>query len=307
MDNSTIVVAGATGDLGFRITKALIARHAHVRAVVRRNVAIEKAQRLREMGVEVAEVDLNDISQTAKALSGASCVVSALAGLRDVIVDAQTVLLEAAIKANVPRFIPSDFAIDFTKLPSGSNRNFDLRREFHQKLEGKPIAATSIYNGAFTEILLGPAPIILFKWKRILYWQDADVLMNFTTIDDTAAFTAAAALDASAPRALHIAGDQVSARQLAAIVSEISGEDFTVLRAGSLNMLAMLIKIARMVVPGKQSTYPAWQGMQYLHNMFSGLAQPSHLDSQRYTGLVWTNVRDALKKSGAIKRTEVDA
>ena len=32
MDNSTIVVAGATGDLGLRITKALIARHAHVRA-----------------------------------------------------------------------------------------------------------------------------------------------------------------------------------------------------------------------------------------------------------------------------------
>jgi hypothetical protein len=31
--------------------------------------------------------------------------------LRDVIVETQTVLLDAAIKADVPRFIPSDCAI----------------------------------------------------------------------------------------------------------------------------------------------------------------------------------------------------
>jgi len=61
--------------------------------------------------------------------------VSALAGLRDVIVEAQTVLLDAAIKAGVPRFIPSDDSIDFTKFPAGENRNLDLRREFHQRLD----------------------------------------------------------------------------------------------------------------------------------------------------------------------------
>jgi nucleoside-diphosphate-sugar epimerase len=305
MDNSIVVVAGATGDLGFRITKALIARNARVRAIVRCNAAMEKIQRLRDVGAEVVEVDLTDVSETAGVISGAVCVVSALAGLRDVIIDMQSLLLDAAIKAGVPRFIPSDFSIDFTKLPPGSNRNFDLRREFHQKLEHASIAATSIYNGAFTEILLGPAPIILFKWKRILYWQDADVRMSFTTIDNVALFTAAAALDAAAPRALHIAGDQVSARELTAIVAEVSGEKFSVLRAGSLSMLAMLIKFMRKVAPGKQSTYPVWQGMQYLHNMFSGLAQPSHLENQRYTGLVWTNVRDALMKSGVLKQGNI--
>ncbi len=298
MDHPMIVVAGATGDLGLRITKALIARQARVCALVRRNTALDKLQRIRATGAEVVEVDFTDVSQAAKTLSGALCVVSALAGLRDVIVDTQTALLDAAVKAGVPRFIPSDYSVDFTKLPVGSNRNFDLRREFHQRLECAPIAATSIYNGAFTEILLGPAPIILWKWKKILYWQSPDVIMNFTTIDDTAAFTAAAALDMSTPRALHVAGDQINAVQLAAIISEVRGEKFTATRAGSLGMLATLIKIARFVAPGKQSTYPVWQGMQYLHNMFSGLGQPSHLDNQRYTGLVWTNVKDALIKAG---------
>ena len=41
----------------------------------------------------------------------------------------------AAVDAGVPRFIPSDFAIDFTKIPEGGNRNLDLRREFHRRLE----------------------------------------------------------------------------------------------------------------------------------------------------------------------------
>ena len=39
METSTISVVGATGDLGFRITKALIARNAKVRAIIRKNTS----------------------------------------------------------------------------------------------------------------------------------------------------------------------------------------------------------------------------------------------------------------------------
>jgi hypothetical protein len=40
--------------------------------------------------------------------------------------------------------------------------------------------------------------------------------------------------------------------------------------------------------------------MQYLHNMLSGLALPSHLDNERYPGEVWTSVRDMLFKIEAV-------
>jgi hypothetical protein len=70
-----------------------------------------------------------------------------------VIVGTQTALLDAAVAAGVPRFVPSDFSTNFTKLPVGENRNFDLRREFHNQLDVAPIAATAIFNGAFGEIL----------------------------------------------------------------------------------------------------------------------------------------------------------
>jgi len=221
-------------------------------------------------------------------------VVSALQGLRDVILDAQTVLLDAAVKAGVPRFIPSDYSIDFTKLPSGENRNLDLRREFHKRLERTSIAPTTIFNGAFADMLTGQMPLILFKLHRVLYWGNADQRMDFTTMDDTAAFTASAALDASTPRFLRIAGDQLSARQLARVTSEVTAEKFRLFRAGGLGTLGMLIKIAHTFAPGGNQVFPAWQGMQYMRNMFDGRAKLEPLDNDRYPGIRWTTARDVL-------------
>jgi nucleoside-diphosphate-sugar epimerase len=288
MNQPVIVVAGATGNLGGRIARALLERGASVRALVRSSTAREKIERLEALGATIA-------SEAAPACSGAACVVSALAGLRDVIVDAQTVLLEAAVRAGVPRFIPSDFSIDFTKFPPGENRNLDLRREFHTRLDKTSISATTIFNGAFADMLTGRMPLILFKAKRVLYWGNADQRMDFTTIDDTAAFTASAALDPSTPRFLRIAGDQLSARELAAVVSEVTGEKFRLFRAGGLGTLGALIRIARAIAPGEKQLYPAWQGMQYMRNMFDGRAKLEPLDNSRYPGIRWTAVRDVLR------------
>jgi len=271
-----------------------LGKGAHVRAIVRHGSAPDKVEELRKQGAEIADVDFNSVSEVSGACLGGSCVISALSGLREVVVETQSILLEAAVRAGVPRFIPSDFSIDFTKLPPGTNRNLDLRREFHERLDSAPIAATSIFNGMFTELLTGQAPIILFKLKRIVYWEDADQRLDFTTMDDTAKFTAAAALDSSAPRWLRIAGDQISARGLLEITSKVTGKKFRLLRAGSLRRLETLIKITRAVIPKSNSVYPPWQGMQYLHNMFSGRASLGPLDNDRYSGVQWTTAREVV-------------
>ena len=294
MDAPTIVVAGAAGNLGGRITSALLERGASVTALVRHGTARDKIERLKELGAAIASVDLSNDSEVTPACSGASCVVSALQGLREVIVETQTVLLGGAIKAGVPRFIPSDYSIDFTKFPPGENRNLDLRRDFHQRLDKASISATTIFNGAFADMLTGQMPLILFKLRRVLYWGNADQRMDFTTIDDTAAFTASAALDPSTPRILRIAGDQLSARELTAVVSEVTGRRFRLFRAGGLGMLGMLIKVARMVAPAEKDIFPAWQGMQYMRNMFDGRAKLEPLDNDRYPGIRWTTARDVL-------------
>ncbi len=294
MDNAITILAGATGNLGGRIARALLERGANLRAIVRHSSDPNKVEELRKQGAAIAEVDFNSLPEVTGACSGGSCVISALSGLREVIVETQTSLLDAAVNAGVPRFIPSDFSIDFTKLPPGTNRNLDLRREFHERLDKAPIAATSILNGMFTDLLTGQAPIILFKLNRVVYWEDADQRLDFTTMDDTAEFTAAAALDHSSPRFLRIAGDQMSARGLMEVASEVTGKKFSLFRAGGLGRLETLIKIMRAVLPLSSSVYPPWQGMQYLHNMFSGRAKLEPLDNDRYPGMRWTPARDVL-------------
>ncbi len=263
-------------------------------ALVRQGASRDRLERLQKLGVTIASVDFSSVAWLTPACSGASCVVSALQGLRDVIVETQTILLDAAIRAGVPRFFPSDYSIDFTKFPPGQNRNLDLRRDFHERLDKVSISATTIFNGAFADMLTGQMPLILFKLKRVLYWGDADQRMDFTTMDDTAAFTASAALDADTPRFLRIAGDQLSARELAAVVSQATGKRFRLFRAGSLGMLNMLIRIARTVAPGENELYPAWQGMQYMRNMFEGRAKLEPLDNDRYPKIHWTTAWDVL-------------
>jgi nucleoside-diphosphate-sugar epimerase len=291
---SVILVAGATGNLGERVVKALLERDTEVRVVVRSSSDNEKLNTLEKLGVKIFRVNMSDAEEISRACIGVSCVVSTLQGFQEVIVDIQRKLLDAAIAAGVPRFIPSDYSIDFTKFPPGENRNLDHRRDFHMYLDKTHISATTIFNGAFADLLTGQMPLILFKQKRILYWGNADQRMDFTTMDNTAAFTATAALDPSTPRFLRIAGDQVSARELMTIASDVTGKKFRLFRAGGLKMLSTFIKLGRIIAPAEKNLFPAWQGMQYMYNMFEGRAKLEPLDNDRYPGMHWTTVREVL-------------
>lgn len=292
-----VVLAGGTGDLGGRVARALRERGANVVAIVRPGTAAERVAALRSLGADPVEADLDDAGALVRVCEGAACVVSTLSGLRETIVERQGRLLDAAVAAGAPRFIPSDYAADFYKLPRGANRNFDLRRDFADRLDAAPIRATSILNGAFMDMLAGQAPIIVDRLRRVLYWADADQPLDFTTKDDTASYTAAAALDPDAPRVLRIAGDTLSARQLAEVVSAVRGRRYGTLRVSGLGTLSVLIGIIRRLSPQPNAVFPPWQGMQYVHNMFSGLAKLDPLDNDRYPDLTWTPVRALLARS----------
>ncbi|MCF2492406.1 NmrA family NAD(P)-binding protein [Dyadobacter chenhuakuii] len=291
---ATIILAGATGELGFLIAGFILKRGGVVKALVRQGSSNPRVSELRRIGAEIIEVDFADVDELTRACAGGTCVVSALSGLRDVIVDMQMRLLNAAVAAGIPRFIPSDFSIDFTKLPDGSNRNLDLRREFGRMLNDAPIAATSILNGMFTDLLTGQAPVVLFKIKRVLYWGNADQPMDFTTMRDTADYTAAAALDPTTPRYLRIAGEVATIRDIQRAASEATGEKFGTLRPGGLGFLGTMIKITRTLSPQNDEVFPPWQGMQYLHNMLSGKPKMSPLDNDRYPDIRWTRIREVL-------------
>jgi hypothetical protein len=292
--NTTIAVAGATGNLGGRIVKALLEKGAHMRAIVRNDTTDnDKLEELRQKGVEIIKTDMTSTAQLASALKGVSIVISALQGLADVIIDTQSNLLEAAIAAGVPRFIPSDYSVDYTKLPEGENRNFDLRREFYNRIDKTPIEATSIFNGAFADILAYSAPFIDLKNKSIGYWDSPDWKVDVTTMDNTAAYIANVAIDDSTPRKLYIAGFQISPKELQELAEEVFGTSFNLKNLGSVAELAANNKKERAAHPeGEKELYASWQGSQYLQSMFS--VHHEHLDNDRYPDVKWTDAETVM-------------
>lgn len=291
----TIILAGASGDLGSRILDRLVAIGADVRCLVRSSTSADAIESLRRRGAAQVVAIEDRVDSMADAMQGGSVVVSAVSGLRPVIVDYQSRLLQAATVAGVERFIPSDYAIDYRSIPSGANRNLNLREEFRVIADQQSrVRVTSILNGAFSDLLTGVAPFVLFRINRVLCWGDPTQLMDWTTIDDTAAYTAHAAMDPSSPRYLRIAGDQLSAEGLCQVMSNITGRQHRVLRPAGLKVLEKLIALTRFFVPGGDAVYPPWQGMQYMHNMYSGYAKFETVDNPRYP-VRFTRVEELLR------------
>ncbi|WP_260599738.1 NmrA family NAD(P)-binding protein [Sphingomonas endolithica] len=290
----TVALVGATGDLGGRIAAALARRGVEVRAPIRIGTPAARQDALRAAGATPLPVDFDDAAALTRALAGAACVVSALNGLAPIMLDLQGRVLDAAVAAGVPRFIPSDFSLDFTHTRPGDNRNMDLRRAFMARVDAAPIRMTSILNGAFADLLTGEAPIILHKFRRVLYWGDANQAFDFTTKDDVADYAADAALDPEAPRFLRIAGDEVSPRELSALMTRLDSRPWKPLHAGGIGRLSGVIRIARALSPKSDAPFPAWQGMQYLRDMSSGRGKLFPLDNERYGKTDWTRAEDIL-------------
>ena len=284
---TTILVAGAAGGFGHRIVDALIARGASVRALVKPGGGDRKE--LAGKRVDIVAVPLDDDAALKAACGGVDCVVSALNGMYDVIVDAQVRLLAAAVAAGVPRFIPSDYSGDMFKLEWGENRNFDLRRAFHARLDAAPIRSTSVLIGMFMDMLQVGSPLFDAKNGSVTFWGEPDQLVDMTTMDDAAQVVAAVALDPQAPRVVRVAGDQLSPRQIADTATQVLGRPVQVTRAGSLDDLAEKIVVARARDPeAEKKPFAEFQALQYMHNMLSGRAKLEPLDNARFPEVTWT-------------------
>jgi len=289
-----IVVAGATGNLGGKIVKALLNQDVEVRAIVRLETDIVKIKDLERKGVKVFQVDTSNQSEISKHCIGAHCLVSALAGLRETVIDTQKIFLDAAIQAKVQRFIPSDYSSDFTNLKEGQNRNLDLRRQFHSYLEKTPIKATTIFNGPFMDLLTTDMPLILFKQKRILCWGNANQILEFTTTENIAEYTAFVAVDDNTPRYLRIAGDKHSCNDFVKLLSELTTKRYKIFRPGGIGLLNFLIKVTRFFSPSENELYPAWQGMQYMRDLMEGRIIFQKYDNDRYPNIKWTSLQEFL-------------
>lgn len=71
------------------------------------------------------------------------------------------------------------------------------------------------------------------------------------------------------------------------------------LRAGGIGTLGAMIRLTQMIAPQLGETFPPWQGMQYMCDIFSGAGKLHPIDNQRYADKRWANISGYLAKLGA--------
>jgi hypothetical protein len=90
-------------------------------------------------------------------------------------------------------------------------------------------------------------------------------------------------------------------------MTEVTGQPYRTLRAGSVGSLGAVIRVTQLLAPERESVFPAWQGMQYMRDMFSGAARLAPLDDDRYPELRWTRLREQLAAGPFAQAAEVPA
>lgn len=133
-------------------------------------------------------------------VQGSDVVVCTYLGDPNLMVEGQKVLIDTSEQENVPRYVASDWAIDYTKLKLGDLFPKDPQIHVKKYLESKDkIKGVHVLTGVFLEVLLNP---VFGLWdpqgKQLNYWGTGREVWEATTYENAAEYTAAVCLDREA-------------------------------------------------------------------------------------------------------------
>ncbi|KZL80148.1 oxidoreductase -like protein [Colletotrichum incanum] len=152
MASTRIALAGATGNLGTPILKALLDADFSVTVLSRRGGNASKLSH--HPNLSVKEVEFHSVESLRPALLGVEVVVSCLATLA---IDSQNPLIDASVAAGVKRFISAEFGMDSwndlcAQLPVCAPK-VAVQKYLMQKFELHPgFTFTAIANGFLLEL-----------------------------------------------------------------------------------------------------------------------------------------------------------
>ena len=196
IDSSTVLVAGATGSLGFEICRQLMDKHAKVKGLVRTTSSPDRVAQLKELGVAIVEGDLRNISSLEKALNGVSAVISTVSStvsrqqgdsIESVDDEGQNNLVNAASAAGVRQFV----FVSFCNMPD----QFPLqtaKRKVEENLSKSGMSYTILQPTYFMEIWLSPHVGFDYPNGKATIFGEGANRISWIAAKDVAAFAVAA-------------------------------------------------------------------------------------------------------------------
>ena len=288
MSTQTVLVAGAGGMLGGRIAAHLSEEpDTRLRLMVRAGGRAADDATLADLvarGAQMVEADLTDPASLDRATRGVDVIVSAVQGGRDIMVAGQLALLAAASRNGVRRILPSDFALDLFRSPPGEHANFDMRREADEAIAATGIEHVNILNGSFMDNFLHSQFASVFDMEKgtATFWGDGNDPFDATSVEDTARYTARAAVDRNLPSGkFALAGEQLTFNAIIDAVEHVSGRTFERRSKGTIADLEESIARQRAADPDSMAAL----GNTYILYMLDGTTALTDLQNGRYLDL----------------------
>jgi len=197
-----ILVVGATGHLGTVVCERLARRNRPIRALVRATSNPDSLARLRALGAELVEGDLQDRASLDAACSGVEAVISSASSISSrvgsyiatVDLEGQRNLIGAATGTGVDRFVFVSFSSNLTT-DSPLNR---AKRTIEAEVQASGVGYTILRSSFFMEYWLSPLIGVDYPNRKAMIFGAGENPISFITIGDV---SEAAAIAADAPAA----------------------------------------------------------------------------------------------------------
>ncbi|KAE8153642.1 nmrA-like family protein [Aspergillus avenaceus] len=224
MDTITVGIAGITGKFGRCILARLLRNPGvKIRGYCRQFKNLPIAL-LHSDNVQIIKGQSDDLQKVRTFVTGCDVVICCYLGAPALMVDGQKVLIDACELEGVPRYIASDYSLDYTKLEYGQIPPKDAMKDILAYLETKKVEGVHVMIGAFMETLLSPFLGMYHASSHTLnYWGAGDEPWEVTTYQNAADFVASVALDRDAVGFHRFIGDSKSIRQIAEAFEEVYG------------------------------------------------------------------------------------
>lgn len=198
-----VAIAGFTGKMARRITSHLLQKPNVTIHGLCRNPSKVESSIASLPNVHLFAAASADSAALRTALAGTSVCICTYSGDDELMVDGQEALIDACIHEKVPRYVASDYCLDYRNLKLGDHPVKDAMKHVRSYLEEKEkrgdITGVHIINGAFTEYVWAPfLGWVNYEQERFEYYGTGEEKIQMATYDDVAKFTAEVALDPEA-------------------------------------------------------------------------------------------------------------
>jgi uncharacterized protein YbjT (DUF2867 family) len=191
LKDSSVLVVGSTGLLGMEICRQLTKSGKNVKALVRLSSDYKKVTALKEMGAEIREGDLKNVSSIRKAVEGVSHIISTASStfsrqegdsIESVDGEGQANLVKIAGEAGVNQFIFISFSPMSQEFPLQT-----AKRNIEKLLKESKMNFTILQPGFFMEVWFSPAVGFDIPHSKATIYGNGKNKLNWISLKDVAA------------------------------------------------------------------------------------------------------------------------